>query len=341
MSVSGQKPQLTKDVKSIICKTDNFVPLVVPGLSANSGGVSSFTSPPQDSSRREVEIATRNSERSASSSSSGPVSERSDEMAPGTRCDHSKTQNKNKKRDVKENSDNPVADLPEWLEEFKEDLVDTELHASAHSSQDSDSRHHTKVATKSRKHSIYSHFPKDWNCEVCLRTKMTRAPCRRRTGEALPRAGKFGDLITVGDKVLNEGCESRDIHRYAVVEQDLATQWIQSYPCKTKTSHETERSLSKFLEPSHKPRVVHTNNSMKFWKACEDLSWNHHKTNGIAERAVRRVKKGSSAVLLQSGLDERRWWSDSMECYCYLRIVQDILAEGKTPYERRFGEPFK
>ena len=31
--------------------------------------------------------------------------------------------------------------------------------------------------------------------------------------------------------------------------QDLATQWIQSYPCKTKISLETERSLQKFLEP--------------------------------------------------------------------------------------------
>ena len=30
-----------------------------------------------------------------------------------------------------------------------------------------------------------------------------------------------------------------------------------------------------------------------------------------------------------------------MECYCYLRSVQDLLADGKTPYERRFGEPFK
>ena len=29
--VSGQKPRLTKDGKSIIYKTDNFVPLVVPG----------------------------------------------------------------------------------------------------------------------------------------------------------------------------------------------------------------------------------------------------------------------------------------------------------------------
>ena len=34
-------------------------------------------------------------------------------------------------------------------------------------------------------------------------------------------------------------------------------------------------------------------------------------------------------------------WSDSLECYCYLQNVQDLLADGKTPYERRFGEPFK
>ena len=30
-----------------------------------------------------------------------------------------------------------------------------------------------------------------------------------------------------------------------------------------------------------------------------------------------------------------------MECYCYLRNVQDFLADRKTPFERRFGEPFK
>ena len=30
-----------------------------------------------------------------------------------------------------------------------------------------------------------------------------------------------------------------------------------------------------------------------------------------------------------------------MECYCYLRNVQGLLADGKTPNERRFGESFK
>ena len=196
------------------------------------------------------------------------------------------------------------------------------------------------------KHSVYTHFPKDRNCEICQRTKITRAPCRRRFGGAVLRSDFFGDLITADHKVLSEGCESRNNHRYAVVVQDLATQWIQSYPCKTKTSQETQRSLQKFLEPSGKPEVIYTDNSLEFGKACEDLFFNHctstphrSETNGIAERAVRRVKEGTSAVLLQSGLNES-WWADSVECYTYLRIVTDLFSDGKTPYERRFGQPF-
>ena len=154
-------------------------------------------------------------------------------------------------------------------------------------------------------------------------------------------------MITADHKVLSDNCESRNNHRYAVVVQDLATQWIQAYPCKNKTSQETQRSLQKFLEPERKPKVIYTDNSLEFGKACEDLSWNHctstphrSETNGIAERAVRRVKEGTSAVLLQSGLNES-WWADSMECYTYLRNVTDLLSDGKTPYERRFGKPFE
>ena len=41
------------------------------------------------------------------------------------------------------------------------------------------------------KHSVYTHFPKDRNCEICQRTKITRAPCRRRVGTVAPRAENF------------------------------------------------------------------------------------------------------------------------------------------------------
>ena len=94
-------------------------------------------------------------------------------------------------------------------------------------------------------------------------------------------------------------------------------------------------------------KVIYTDNSMEFGKACEDLSWNHctstphrSETHGIAERAVCRVKEGTSAVLLQLGLNES-WWAASMECDTYLRNVTDLLSDGKTPYERRFGQPSK
>ena len=102
----------------------------------------------------------------------------------------------------------------------------------------------------------------------------------------------------------------------------------------------------KFLEPTRKPKVIYTDNSLEFGKSCEELSWDHctstprtSETHGIAERALRRVKEWTSAMLMQSGLGNE-WWADSMECYCYLRNIQDLLSDGKTPYERWFGMHF-
>ena len=76
----------------------------------------------------------------------------------------------------------------------------------------------------------------------------------------------------------------------------------------------------KFLVPTRKPKVIYTDNPLGFGKSCEDLSWNHctstpnrSETTVIVEKAVRRVKEGTSAVLLQSSLGDE-WW-DSMECY--------------------------
>ena len=80
----------------------------------------------------------------------------------------------------------------------------------------------------------------------------------------------------------------------------------------------------KFLEPTRKAKVIYTDNSLEFGKSCEDLPWNRctstphrSESNGIAERAVRRVKEGTSAVLLQSGIDENGGlilWNASAIC---------------------------
>ena len=50
------------------------------------------------------------------------------------------------------------------------------------------------------------------------------------------------------------------------------------------------------------------------------------------------MKEGTSAAMLQSGLNES-WWADFLENISYLRNIQDLLSGGKTSYERRFGNP--
>ena len=247
-----------------------------------------------------------------------------------------KIQKPNKKETTIELGNPLDSEIPGWLQEFRENLVDDEIPLQGGSHASSSHEASLEPIAKRRedlgKHSVYTHSPKDRNCEICKRTKITRAPCRRRNGESVPRAENFGDLITADHKVLGDNCESRNNHRYAVVVQDLATQWIQAYPCKNKTSQETQRSLQKFLEPERKPKVIYTDNSLEFGKACEDLSWNHctstphrSETNGIAERAVRRVKEGTSAILLQSGLNE----SLSSQIYYLMgrRPMKDVLGD--------------
>ena len=144
------------------------------------------------------------------------------------------------------------SEIPEWLQEFRENLVDNEIpeHGDASSCHEVSSEPTSKRSEDLCKQSVYTHFAKDRNCEICQRTKNARATCRRHIGGAVPRAENFGDLITADHKVLSDNCESRNNHRCAVVVQD--TQWIQAYPCKTKTSQETQRSLQKFLEPDRK-----------------------------------------------------------------------------------------
>ena len=134
-----------------------------------------------------------------------------------------------------------------------------------------------------------------------------------------------------------------------------AQSWCKTWPLNGSKHIRAKQKLHRKLKEACKSswsqvgslKSFSTDNSLECGKVYEDLSWNHctstphrSETNGIAERAVRRVKEGTSAVLLQSGLNES-WWADSMECYTYLRNVTDLLSDGKTPYERRFGQPSK
>ena len=71
---------------------------------------------------------------------------------------------------------NPCDDseTPEWLQEFRENLVDDEIPLQGGSHASSSHEASLEPTTKRRedlgKHSVFSHFPKDRNCEICKRT---------------------------------------------------------------------------------------------------------------------------------------------------------------------------
>ena len=100
-------------------------------------------------------------------------------------------------------------EFPDWLQGFREKLVDESSPSEprrnpASKDRDTSSSSHelamesrAKVEPDSGKHSVHTHFPKDPNCDICLKTKITRASCRRRAGTVVLKAEKFGDLITV------------------------------------------------------------------------------------------------------------------------------------------------
>ena len=95
------------------------------------------------------------------------------------------------------------------MEQFTDNPEDTALHAPTHifSGLRFGTSHESGI--KDQGSTVFTlTSQKTEIAKFACEPKMTRAPCRRRTDEAPPRAEKFGDLITADHKVLNEGCES-------------------------------------------------------------------------------------------------------------------------------------
>ena len=95
--------------------------------------------------------------------------------------------------------EDPTQSIPDWLQPFTDNQEDLETHMSANSSEreNSDSEGAAKVVTHKNGSTIFIlTSPKIEIADVCLRTKITRVPCRRRSEGSIPCAVEFGDLIT-------------------------------------------------------------------------------------------------------------------------------------------------
>ena len=141
--INGQKPHLIKDGFRIICITENFVPIVVLGLSSSSSGSSSILRTP-------LKQESHSSSSSSSSSPSPTVSEiQIREREDGNNSDISpvpvsnsvddrsgqldetqanKIQKPNKKETTIERGNPLDSEIPEWLQEFREKLWMMKFH---------------------------------------------------------------------------------------------------------------------------------------------------------------------------------------------------------------------
>ena len=124
--INGQKPHLIKNGIRIMCNTEKFVPIVVPGLSSSSSWSSSTTKTP-------LKQESHSSSSSSSSSSLPTVSEiQIRERKDGINNDTSPVQVSASVDDRSGQPDettiergNPLnSEIPEWLQEFREILVD-------------------------------------------------------------------------------------------------------------------------------------------------------------------------------------------------------------------------
>ena len=117
-----------------------------------------------------------------------------------------KTPKPNKNEDHEQVRGDPYySDIPEWLQEFRENLVDDRVpeHRDSHANSSHELSLEPTKSVDLGKHSVDTHFPKDRNCEICQRTKITRAPCRRRIGRVVLRAEIFQQITKFSVKVVN------------------------------------------------------------------------------------------------------------------------------------------
>ena len=105
-----------------------------------------------------------------------PVSEVVDDRTGETQANQIPKTNK-KETTIERGNPCDDSEIPEWLQEFRENLVDDEIPLQGGSHASSSHEVSLEPTTKRRedlgKHSVKTHFTKDRNCEICQRTKIT------------------------------------------------------------------------------------------------------------------------------------------------------------------------
>ena len=219
-ATSGQKPHLTQIGKRIDCNKPNYVPFVVPGLSTSS---STRPTPTLSSSSSQDSVFDVNRY------TEDPVPERrgstSEELRRDPLHESTETENKNKNEAREEVQSDLLHDLPDWLQDFRENLVDesspTEPRGNpapkdrdtARFSHELPKESRAKVELGSGEHSVHTHFPKDPRCDICLR-KNNEGFLQKTCWYSRAQSGKCWRLDNCGSQTFS----AKDVNRVTIID---------------------------------------------------------------------------------------------------------------------------
>ena len=104
---------------------------------------------------------------------------------------------------------------------------------------------------------------------------------------------------------------------------DRGTRWIFPHAVEVRDNDEIVMGFTGFLGKDLNPKLCYSDNGPEILKAYKrlgfpkDTSQRHRPaTNGVAERAQRTVKEGTSCFLSQAGL-QHEWWVEAAKCFCF------------------------
>ena len=149
------------------------------------------------------------------------------------------------KDEAEKQGDGPSRDTsasPDKQEKIKGPLSDFSGKAGGDSSVKAEK---SKPETCKPCHDLFTHTPKDPECEICNKSKIMRAPCRRKDKKAAlapddtPKPQKIADSITADHTFLCDEEASRNLDTVALVIQDRFTNRLQAYASTSKSAFDT------------------------------------------------------------------------------------------------------
>ena len=196
---------------------------------------------------------------------------------------------------------------------------------------------------------LLTHKPKNPFCPTCNAAKAFAAPARRRDPDSKVVPERFGDSVLGDNLVLGKDAEVGEAGEKGVLNLlDEATEYRAFEPVASKSAVDNKEAFRRFAGED-KVKSFYSDNSRELQRMAADLELLHptavpyrSTSNARIERLIRDGTEGCRSALFQSGFSHS-WWPRAGKHFCTASNATPSTSSAvdkRSPYERRFNEPF-